>query len=154
MTLWLQSSVREKKWRTFYAMPNIVIDYKCLLEQFIHQYLYLFQTDKQNSDLFAEHKRCMLTHVSAILNQEEEKAKERWCLFVLFKRWRHHSLSKLLPLNCPNNCANQTLPTAMYTRVSIWTIKYLWLFTKNNIAIMNMWNKVHGLQKISLQAGN
>ena len=68
-------------------MPNIVIDYKCLLEQFIHQYLYLFQTDKQNSDLFAEHKRCMLTHVSAILNQdEEEKAKERWCLFVLFKR--------------------------------------------------------------------
>jgi len=24
----------------------------------------------------------MLTHVSAILNQEEEKAKERWCLFV------------------------------------------------------------------------
>ena len=62
--------------------------------------------------------------------------------FCLFKRWRHHSLSKLLPLNCPNNCANQTLPTAMYTRVSIWTIKYLWLFT-NYTSFINFSNIFH-----------
>jgi len=39
-----------------------------------------------NSDLFANYRtqkmQLLLTHVSDILNREEEKAKERWCLFV------------------------------------------------------------------------